>query len=341
MSLSGSSGNLTVKGSITNTSSITSIGPIWINSTSVDGGNLYGGIGLWGTDRNWGIYISTNGANKSFNNGIAVNYGVSSHAIRFRVNGNDLNGYIWENNSEEGLMSLTGASGNLKVKGSITSENVIYANRGNNVNLQVPATNGVGERLILYNTSNGATNLAMGVQLGAMWFNVGSADAYLFYAAGSPIFYISSGGAVQAKSTITASVATPSDYRIKKNIISIEDKFIDKINNIRCVEFEYKKVENSIFNGEHLKNTYGFIAHELQEVFPNCVSGEKDQIDNEGKEIYQSINLFPIITILTKGIQELINENDLLKVEIENLKTKNKILESKIDYLYTYLNINK
>ena len=52
---------------------------------------------------------------------------------------------------------------------------------------------------------------------------------------------------------------------------------------------------------------YGFIAHEVQDIFPEIVQGEKD-----GEE-YQSINYIELIPIL-------VNEIKNLKEEIKNLK---------------------
>ena len=52
---------------------------------------------------------------------------------------------------------------------------------------------------------------------------------------------------------------------------------------------------------------YGFIAHEVQDIFPEIVEGDKD-----GEE-YQSINYSGLIPIL-------VNEIKKLKEEIKNLK---------------------
>jgi len=36
----------------------------------------------------------------------------------------------------------------------------------------------------------------------------------------------------------------------------------------------------------------GFIAHELAEVVPDCVSGDKDAVDAEGNPKYQGIDTY-------------------------------------------------
>jgi hypothetical protein len=60
----------------------------------------------------------------------------------------------------------------------------------------------------------------------------------------------------------------------------------------------------------------GFIAHELQAVVPDCVSGEKDAVDEEGKPVYQGIDTSFLVATLTKAIQELKQEIDELKAKV-------------------------
>ena len=47
------------------------------------------------------------------------------------------------------------------------------------------------------------------------------------------------------------------------------------------------------------KKDFGLIAHELQEIYPFLVSGEKDG------ETHQSVNYIGLIALLIKEIQEL------------------------------------
>lgn len=48
----------------------------------------------------------------------------------------------------------------------------------------------------------------------------------------------------------------------------------------------------------------GFIAHELQEVCPDAVVGEKDAVDAAGKPVYQGIDTSFLVATLTAAIQE-------------------------------------
>jgi hypothetical protein len=48
----------------------------------------------------------------------------------------------------------------------------------------------------------------------------------------------------------------------------------------------------------------GFIAHELQAVVPDCVTGDKDAVDDEGKPKYQGVDTSFLVATLTAAIQE-------------------------------------
>jgi len=49
---------------------------------------------------------------------------------------------------------------------------------------------------------------------------------------------------------------------------------------------------------------HGFIAHELAEVVPQCVTGEKDAVDADGNPKYQGIDTSFLVATLTAAIQE-------------------------------------
>jgi len=92
-----------------------------------------------------------------------------------------------------------------------------------------------------------------------------------------------------------------SDYRIKENIINLDETFT--IDNLRPVTYKNIKIE---------KQDIGLIAHELQEVYPFLVTGEKDG------ENLQSVNYNGIIGILIKEIQDLKKDVKIIKEEIKN-----------------------
>ena len=81
---------------------------------------------------------------------------------------------------------------------------------------------------------------------------------------------------------------TTSDYRIKENVIQLDSKFI--VDNLNPVTY---------LNNKLGKQDIGLIAHELQDIYPELVNGEKDG------EQFQSVNYIGLIPILIKEIQVL------------------------------------
>jgi hypothetical protein len=98
---------------------------------------------------------------------------------------------------------------------------------------------------------------------------------------------------------------TPSDYRIKENITQLDGKFV--VDNLNPVTYLNNKLD---------KQDIGLIAHELQEIYPELVNGEKD-----GEQL-QSVNYLGLIPILIKEIQDLKKEIKLVKIELNELKNK-------------------
>jgi cytoskeletal protein CcmA (bactofilin family) len=99
------------------------------------------------------------------------------------------------------------------------------------------------------------------------------------------------GGEVKA-----SSFNTTSDYRIKENIQPLNLNFtVDLLNPVSY----YNKMKNA--------PDIGFIAHEVQEYFPELVTGERD-----GQQT-QSINYNGLIPILVKELQELKKRCSLLE----------------------------
>jgi hypothetical protein len=121
----------------------------------------------------------------------------------------------------------------------------------------------------------------------------------------------SSVGTITVNTTNTA-YNTSSDYRLKEDIAPMTEA-LARVAALKPCTYKWK-VDGS--DGQ------GFIAHELQEVVPQCVTGEKDAVDAEGKPQYQGIDTSFLVATLTKAIQEQ-------QALIQDLTTRLAALESK------------
>ena len=61
-----------------------------------------------------------------------------------------------------------------------------------------------------------------------------------------------------------------------------------------------------------------FIAHELQKVCPWAVTGEKDQVDENGNPIYQSVNYSTLVPFLWQALQDALHRLHDLEQRVEN-----------------------
>jgi len=109
-------------------------------------------------------------------------------------------------------------------------------------------------------------------------------------------------GSVSITSSAT-SYNTGSDYRLKENIAPMTGALV-KVSALKPCTFKWKSDGS---DGQ------GFIAHELQAVVPDCVTGEKDAVDEDGNPKYQGIDTSFLVATLTAAIQELKAEFDAYK----------------------------
>ena len=118
-------------------------------------------------------------------------------------------------------------------------------------------------------------------------------------------------GNISVTSTST-SYNTSSDYRLKENLKPMSGS-IEILKQIKPVNFSWKS--NS-------KKADGFIAHELQKVIPEAVTGTKDAIDKNGNPEYQAVDQSKIVPVLTASLQDVIGKIEMLTKRIETLENK-------------------
>ena len=125
-----------------------------------------------------------------------------------------------------------------------------------------------------------------------------------------------------------------SDYRFKENVTTITDSYLTKLTSLRPVTYTHSADTDE----DTLTVHTGFIAHEVEEIFPEFVEGDKDAIytqedldakgdpetttERVGDPFYQTVayskkewNVY-----IVKALQELKAENEALKARIAELE---------------------
>lgn len=158
-------------------------------------------------------------------------------------------------------------------------------------------TTSANERLVVVGTTNNYTISCRAANTSGTYYQMA------FVANGSNV------GAITSTTTATT-YATSSDYRLKENIQPMQNA-LGVVAQLNPVTYTWK-ADGS--DGQ------GFIAHELQAVVPDCVTGEKDAVDDNGNPVYQGIDTSFLVATLTKAIQELNEKVEAQAAEIAALK---------------------
>jgi Chaperone of endosialidase len=137
-------------------------------------------------------------------------------------------------------------------------------------------------------------------------------------------FEIAYGSAVKAGG---GSWTAPSDRRIKTDIQDVENA-LTIIRKLRPVRYHYSQEWKKRFPDLDEKFYYGFIAQEYKTVFPDDVFESGKYLANDSTQILQ-MDSYSSQIVAIKAIQELAQQNQDLKTQIDALKTQNQILEGK------------
>ena len=115
-------------------------------------------------------------------------------------------------------------------------------------------------------------------------------------------------GNISVTGTATA-YNTSSDYRLKENVVDMTGA-LDRVDQLEPKRFNFIADEDTTVDG--------FLAHEVQDIVPEAVTGEKDAVDEDGNDIYQGIDQSKLVPLLVGAIKELRAEVNSLKAQINN-----------------------
>jgi hypothetical protein len=198
--------------------------------------------------------------------------------------------------------------------GSNTASDIVRLGTGGSERLRITST---GSLLVGYTSSSAS---GAGVISAAGYAGKQGVAASTF---GNVYNFNWSGSSLQAwiDGSNVGNVTLTSDYRIKKNIQSQTGLAIPRIKQLRPVTFEYANYGTAFKeDGVHRE---GFIAHELAEVIPSGVEGEKDA-ENQ----IQSIRIDAVVSVLTKALQEAIAQIESQGASISALESRITALEA-------------
>ena len=134
-------------------------------------------------------------------------------------------------------------------------------------------------------------------------------------ASGTAVIYFQTSsvelGKISTNGSNAVTYATSSDYRLKENIIPLENA-VARLRQLKPSRFNFLNTPGQTVDG--------FIAHEAQAVVPECATGVKDEVDADGNPVYQGIDQSKLVPLLTAALQEALAEIESLKARVTALE---------------------
>jgi hypothetical protein len=188
--------------------------------------------------------------------------------IFFSDNGTNNGGMVYET-SADALYFIANGSQRVRID---SSGNVLFGTTSTNT----------GNGAVMFRQSGTGTYWVNATSTGGSWehwsFRIGTTQVGAITTSGSNTSYV-----------------TSSDYRLKENIAPMTGA-LATVQALKPCTYTWK-TDGS--DGQ------GFIAHELAEVVPDAVTGQKDAVDEDGNPKYQGVDTSFLVATLTASIQEL------------------------------------
>jgi len=102
-------------------------------------------------------------------------------------------------------------------------------------------------------------------------------------------------GSITTTTTSTA-YNTSSDYRLKENVVDLTGA-TDRLKQLEPKRFNFIADADTTVDG--------FLAHEVQSVVPEAITGTHNEVDDDGNPVYQGIDQSKLVPLLVATIKEL------------------------------------
>ncbi len=103
-------------------------------------------------------------------------------------------------------------------------------------------------------------------------------------------------GSISQNGTTGVAYNTSSDHRLKENVVDLTSA------TTRLKQLEPKRFN---FIADADTTVDGFLAHEVQSVVPEAITGTHNEVDADGNPVYQGIDQSKLVPLLVATIKEL------------------------------------
>ena len=118
----------------------------------------------------------------------------------------------------------------------------------------------------------------------------------------------------------TTAYTTSSDHRLKENDVDMTGA-ITRVKQLQPKRFNFISDPDDT-------TVDGFMAHEVQTIVPEAITGTHNEVDDEGNPVYQGIDQSKLVPLLTGALQEAIAKIETLETEMTALKARVTALEN-------------
>ena len=193
------------------------------------------------------------------------------------------------------LGRFSGNVGGLDIRTS--SNNIVLSDGDGNVRVYVDNSGNV----LIGKTSTGST--VEGMHIGTAKFtatrNAGPCAAFVRTGSDGSVVDIQNDGSTVGSISVSGSSTaynTSSDYRLKENVVELTGA-TDRLKQLNPSRFNFIADADTTVDG--------FIAHEVQAVVPEAITGTHNEVDDDGNPVYQGIDQSKLVPLLVATIKEL------------------------------------